>query len=87
MQAMNRLATDSANLILAENPQTVDPANREFYARFPDHADGCFTMRETLAELGVGIASHTMVTDIRVQNDHFALPLPTNSVGAGFEFG
>ncbi|MBV8845190.1 MAG: hypothetical protein JO307_20480 [Bryobacterales bacterium] len=32
-----------------------------------DHADGCFTMREILAELGVGAANHKMVTDIRVQ--------------------
>jgi hypothetical protein len=32
-----------------------------------DHADGCFSMCEILAELDVGVASHKMVTDIRVQ--------------------
>jgi SAM-dependent methyltransferase len=32
-----------------------------------DHVDGCLTMREILAELGVDIASHKMVTDMRVQ--------------------
>ena len=32
---MKQLETDSGNLILAESPEAVDAANREFYARFP----------------------------------------------------